>query len=230
MLMYKKILPILALCSLVVGCQTTDINDNAQFVENNWKVTAERISHAETVYFGDNASELTEGNRTKIRHLFSAASIESPFYARLFVNKLCPPKNDEIIAAQLREIKSYLRCLGVANHRIETIYLSPIAAMKHCNAKAMTSGVGINIDQYRLILPQCPEWDQKRDYYKDPNPDDNNFGCTTARNLAFSVAEPKDFYEGETLDNADGAHNAIIVNDYKMKKDAKAVVLMTSGK
>lgn len=208
-----KEITLFSLCLILAGCVNTEVNNNSQTPQHNWKTKAERISHTDTIYFANGSSQLRSCQKAKLRRLFTTCNLDWPFYSRIFINSGDCDKGNSLANARIKAIRTYLECLGVKNYRNGAKLLTPIESAQLC---LKDNAAIVSIDQYRLVLPECPEWVQKPggDFEL---PKDNNFGCLSERNMAFMIAEPRELYEAQAREESDGPRNKLAVETYRTK-------------
>ena len=67
---------------------------------------------------------------------------------------------------------------------------------------------------YVAAGPECGDWSE--DYAYTPNNTASpNFGCATQRNLAAAVADPRDLLGPRSMDPADAARRAVVLDNYR---------------
>lgn len=77
--------------------------------------------------------------------------------------------------------------------------------------------VAVDIADYRLVVPSCPDW-SRPDALGNANPVASNFGCATAANFAAMLAEPGDLAAGRGSAVTDGGNAADAVAAWRAGK------------
>jgi pilus biogenesis lipoprotein CpaD len=77
--------------------------------------------------------------------------------------------------------------------------------------------VALDIAQYTLVLPACPDW-SRPDALGDENPVFSNLGCATATNFSQMLADPKDLVEGRSAATVPAGPAADAVAAYRADK------------
>lgn len=173
-----------------------------------WKTESKRHSFFETLSVSQSGHD-----SKKLRTLIAQATYKTPIYARLMFNE--PETQTGSVNKRVQALRAQLTKLGVAPHRIETQFLDPAsAATQSAHQRHLLTVI---LDQYEVIPPTCPGWREYMDGFSPPE-GEAQFGCISERNLAAMVTEPRDIFEAQQLDNADGKRSANQIEAYRRGK------------
>jgi pilus assembly protein CpaD len=112
---------------------------------------------------------------------------------------------------------------GLATQRAEALGAALRRRLPGIRVRLLDSSAGptdrLIVGRYVAIQPECPGWqtpEQRYAAFRNPdNRPDDNFGCTTAKNLAAMIANPGDLKYGRTLTPADAASQALAIERYR---------------
>lgn len=183
-------------CALSLG-GCTIYNNNPQPIK--WEAKAERSSQVVTIRFNSGSSVL--GSRTKKK---IAALISQPkdIYCRLYKT------HQEIDTLRMKALRYYLESLGVPSNNIEVLDQETNNSPHHLT---------LLIDSYHILKPQCPGWNQPMTPFT-PTSGEINFKCTSERNFAAMIADPRTLIAGIPLGNRDANRSSQAVEAYRVGK------------
>lgn len=191
------LLGVFALSLGISGCA----EDRPTLQRGPWELKATKHTKEKTLGYKGNQIELSDNQKMNLKKLTTQSSLPGPLYARVIVNAPIITEDNQNRAAQ---IFNHLTGLGVDRLRIDVEHVSPSDAYK--KEKQGMETITVAIDQYHVIEPICPGWDEPMNF-RTPPEGEANFGCANARNLFHMVADPRDIYMAQQLAPGDGPRN-----------------------
>lgn len=193
------------------GCEHQD--PPPHFVKE-WKPEVQMTSYEEVLMFKRGSSALGNENQNRLQMLVSRHTAGTPLYGRVVVNNNV--KNSNILNTRILHVKKYLSKMGIDKQNIEVV--------NKTIGDGSQDSITVAVDQYVIKAPECPGWNQVMGSYTVPVEGELNFACTTARNLAHMVANPKDLVAPKPLVPGDGRYLGDGVDRLRTNKDEKLVI------
>jgi type IV pilus biogenesis protein CpaD/CtpE len=193
------------------GCSDPAQQKAMRSLDSKWQAKADRKSYYETFSFGKGALQLNATHKHKIKELAKLLKPNTPIYARILVSQGYFEAQKSSAHKRAKSISAFLLTLGVLKKNIEVIERHGI------RSESLTpADVTIVLDQYHLVLPECPGWESM--HTNSVTHGEEGFGCSNAYNLGLMVSNPKDLYEADRLDKGDGPYQAQSIERYRQDK------------
>lgn len=107
---------------------------------------------------------------------------------------------------QGKALRQYLVSLHIPVHHIDLL-----------ETKDFSEPVTLFMDSYQVTPPVCPGWNEPIGPFSPIN-GEANFRCTTERNLAAMIADPRTLESGVPLGKSDANRSSKAIQDYREGK------------
>lgn len=197
------------------GCSDPAQQKAMRSIDSKWQAKADRKSLYETLAFSKGSLHLSSTHKSKIKEIAKLLKPNMPIYARILIPQGYSVGEKSSGHKRAKNISAFLLTLGVLKKNIEVI------ERQGMRSESNHADVTVVLDQYHLILPECPGWESI--HANSVSHGEEGFGCSNAYNLGLMVSNPKDLYEADRMDKGDGPYQAQSIDRYRKdkKKDVK---------
>jgi|HubBroStandDraft_1064217.scaffolds.fasta_scaffold00087_28 pilus biogenesis lipoprotein CpaD len=205
------LLAVLALAPLA-GCSDDPASRDLSFsgvATDNQNYTAQLARAHRYVYVARGSGNLSEPDRAGLANFIAEQA--SGRTAAVHVALTGP-----VAPAELTQLTRVLVAYGIDPDKIEYNANRPVDGQRPNNRAGMAV-VDVATERWKAVLPVCP--DHSRLSILDlSNPDDSNFGCTSATNLSIMVSDPRDLVAGETGGHTDAGLTSAAIDRLQQDK------------
>lgn len=191
----------LILTSLLIGCETEDRSATSM---PDKPYTLQHDTKNLTLNFAGHRTKLPEDERVTL-----VSSLKTSGPGKASVHMTIPEKASALGKQRLKQIIRTALKAGIKEKQIHRSDQLP---------SANANSIQIQLDTYRAIPPNCPNWSTIYGSGYDRG-NTSNFGCATAVNFLLMIEDPIVLFKGEQSTNRDAARDSLAIADHRAGKD-----------